>query len=244
VTSPADEVRTAEQMLPLSEVFGPTIQGEGPYAGRNSWFIRLGGCNLSCSWCDTPYTWDATRFDLKQEITLTPVGEILDRIPASSLAVLTGGEPMMHQDRAGWLKLVTMLHDTGCTIQIETNGTIPPSAWAVEVIDTFVVSPKLANAGPHRGRQDPALNQGWGDVARSGKAHLKVVCATAEDVVEAVTLAHRFDWPLRQVWVMPEGVTEEVLGERWPAVATAAAEHGINATHRLHVLAWQDRRGR
>ncbi|HHK7228110.1 TPA: hypothetical protein ACQXLV_002143, partial [Streptococcus pneumoniae] len=44
------------ERLPVSEVFGPTIQGEGPHAGRTCHFIRLGGCNLSCSWCDTPYS--------------------------------------------------------------------------------------------------------------------------------------------------------------------------------------------
>ena len=45
-----------EDTSPVSEVFGPTLQGEGPHAGRPCHFIRLGGCNLSCSWCDTPYS--------------------------------------------------------------------------------------------------------------------------------------------------------------------------------------------
>jgi hypothetical protein len=111
------------------------------------------------------------------------------------------------------------------------------------LIDMFVVSPKLPNAGAHRGRQDPTLADGWSELARSGRAHLKVVCESVQDVAAAADLGRRLDWPLKQVWAMPEGVTEVTLGERWPAIASAAAEHGINATHRLHVLAWRDRRG-
>ena len=63
--------------LPLSEVFGPTFQGEGPHAGRRCAFVRLGGCNLSCEWCDTPYTWDATRYDLALENPETPIPTII-----------------------------------------------------------------------------------------------------------------------------------------------------------------------
>ena len=49
--------------LPVAEVFAPTFQGEGPYLGRSADFIRLGGCNLTCYGCDTPYTWDASRYE-------------------------------------------------------------------------------------------------------------------------------------------------------------------------------------
>lgn len=53
----------AEGELVVSEVFGPTFQGEGPSLGRRAGFVRLGRCNLDCSWCDTPNTWDWSRFD-------------------------------------------------------------------------------------------------------------------------------------------------------------------------------------
>lgn len=229
--------------LPVSEVFGPTIQGEGPYAGRVAWFVRLGGCNLSCSWCDSAYTWDAQRFDLRHEIQMTPVPEVLARIPPSSLVILTGGEPLLHQNRPAWRALCDGLRARDCTLHVETNGTIAPSAATRDSVQTFVVSPKLKNAGPHRENADPALRTAWVEVAESGNAHLKVVCASVEDVADAVDLARTIGWPPGQVWVMPEGMTAQELNGRWHTIAEAAAHAGINATHRLHVLAWQDCRG-
>jgi 7-carboxy-7-deazaguanine synthase len=231
-------------LLAVTEVFGPTIQGEGPFAGRVAWFVRLGGCNLSCSWCDSPFTWDGQRFDLRHEIRNTPAAEVVDRIPPSSLVILTGGEPLLHQDREGWRALCGALRERGCTLHVETNGTIVPNAFTRDVIQAFVVSPKLANAGVHRGNSDPALRGGWAEVAVSGRAHLKVVCESAADVTAAAGLARTIGWPPGQVWVMPEGVTEQALNGRWRTIAEAAAAAGINATHRLHILAWQDRRGR
>ena len=62
--------------LLISEIFGPTIQGEGKSIGQTASFIRLGGCNLHCVWCDTPYTWDAARYDLREELTKIDIREI------------------------------------------------------------------------------------------------------------------------------------------------------------------------
>ncbi|RCV51919.1 7-carboxy-7-deazaguanine synthase QueE [Marinitenerispora sediminis] len=229
--------------LPLAEAFGPTLQGEGPAAGRTAWFVRFGGCNLSCSWCDSAYTWDASRYQLREEIRHTPVADIAAGVPDGALVVLTGGEPLLQQDSAAWLELLSGLRARGCTLHVETNGTIAPNADTRALVATFVVSPKLGNAGRHRGHQNPALHPGWAEAAGDGQAHLKVVCASDADVETAVGIARAHAWPSRQVWVMPEGTTVEALNARWPAVADAAARHGINASHRLHVLAWGDKRG-
>lgn len=245
MTTAADEELVGNvQTLPVAEVFGPTIQGEGPAAGTPAWFIRLGGCNLSCSWCDTPYTWDASRYDLRAEIRPRTVDEILTGIPSGATVILTGGEPLLQQGRMAWLELLNALAELRCDVHVETNGTIAPNHVTAQGVDTFVVSPKQGHAGPHRGRQSPALSGGWARFMATGKAHLKVVCQDVADVDAAVELAESLSWPRRQVWVMPEGTTTQVLLERWPGIATAAAHAGINATLRLHVLAWGNERGR
>lgn len=104
--------------IDIFEVF-PTIQGEGPYTGMPAVFVRLAGCTLMCPACDTLYT--------GPQRTLHSVEEAVDVVAAirpSGLVVLTGGEPL--RQRVG--PFVQQLLDSGYTVQIETNGTLP--IWA------------------------------------------------------------------------------------------------------------------
>jgi organic radical activating enzyme len=233
--------------LPVSEVFGPTIQGEGPFAGQPAVFVRFMGCNLSCSWCDTPYTWDATRFNLTAERTSMPAGLIALKAEScginSKIVILTGGEPLLQQDKPGWRRLLESLEHAGKHAHLETNGTIAPNQTTMAHMSAIVVSPKLDNAGDHRGHQDPALHPGWMEVAGFRWVYLKFVCQTPADVAYCAEYAAEIGWPRERVWVMPEGVTAVELAERWPAIAAAAARHCVNASHRLHVLAWGTERG-
>lgn len=233
--------------LPVSELFGPTLQGEGPAAGRGALFLRLGGCNLSCSWCDSAYTWDGERFDLRAEITPRDANAIVQeaRLLAGDVRVLvlTGGEPLLHQRNPAWMPLLDGLRQYGFQVHVETNGTVEPTAETRSRVTTFVVSPKLPHAGAHRGHQSPAMAEAWGWISRVTDAHMKVVVQTIEDIDRALDLAESMGWPRDRVWVMPEGTTAEVLATRWPWVAQQAAARGINASHRLHVLAWGDDRG-
>ena len=87
--------------LVVSEVFGPTFQGEGPSTGHRAAFVRLGRCNLTCTWCDTPYTWDWERFDPSVELSRRTVAALLAEIEAMApeIVVVTGGEPLLQQRR-------------------------------------------------------------------------------------------------------------------------------------------------
>jgi 7-carboxy-7-deazaguanine synthase len=236
------EVRSKSK-LPLVETFGPTLQGEGPAAGRLSTFVRFGGCNLSCSWCDSAYTWDADRFDLREEIHLTTPDDLLGMVPWAPTYIITGGEPLLNQRNPGWPVFLQGLKDRGGKLHIETNGTIVPNEITLQFIDVFIVSPKLAHAGEHKRSQDPGLHEGWQEIHATHEAHMKVVVETAGDVALTRELADAHGWPLGNVWVMPEGTTAEVLNARFPMVAEEATRHLINACHRLHVLAWTDVRG-
>ena len=107
-----------------------TIQGEGSHQGRAAYFIRLGGCDVGCTWCDVKDSWDAGKHPLMTiEAMVNPVVE-----SGAKICVITGGEPLMHD-----LGLLTKaLHAKGIKTHIETSGAYPISGeW-----DWICVSPK------------------------------------------------------------------------------------------------------
>lgn len=230
--------------LPVSELFGPTLQGEGPYAGQAVQFLRTGGCNLSCSWCDTPYTWDSSRYDLRSEITARTAKDIAAGLLPGTPLVLSGGEPLMHQRNPALGYVLDAARASGCPVHVETNGTVEPTREFRRRVFAFAVSPKMPHAGQHRGNQSPAMHRSWAAIARKNqRVFLKVVVRDAADVDSVVEWATALKWPLRQVWVMPLGTSTDDLLARWTEIASAAAAAGINACQRLHVLAWGDTKG-
>jgi 7-carboxy-7-deazaguanine synthase len=234
--------------LPVSEVFGVTIQGEGPSAGRVCSFVRLGGCNLTCAGCDTAFTWDASRYDLRAELTPLTAEQILDRLPPAPLVVISGGEPMMYRDYPALHELVaTLAIDTD--VEFETNGTRTPGEQLLRWDRVrWNVSPKLdgpMSTDPVAKRLvEPAL-AGYADLARAGRAVWKFVVKTPGDVGQAVALADRYGVPRPSVWVMPEGITPDATLAHARAVVGTALAVGVNLTLRQHVLLWPDiHRGR
>lgn len=236
-----------EPSLVVSEVFGPTFQGEGPTFGQRAAFIRLGACNLSCAWCDTPYTWDASRYDLHKELTRHPVSAIVARVAdiAPHVVVLTGGEPLLWQGKPGWQELLTQLHRHAWPIEVETNGTIAPDEFTLGAIHHFNVSPKLANAGmPESTRLKYDVLSGYADFAAAGRATLKVVIERPSDLDELERLVNRVEWPATATYVMPVGTTPEEIVERGRELAPGVLQKGWNMTTRLQVLLWGAERGR
>lgn len=222
--------------LVVSEVFGPTFQGEGPSIGRTAAFVRLGRCNLACTWCDTPYTWDWSRHDPAVELAERTVDDVLAEVDAMGpvdLLVVTGGEPLLQQSR-----LVPLLHggrERGLSIEVETAGTLAPHPDVVALVDRFNVSPKLSNSGnPVERRHRPDVLRAF---EATGKAAFKFVVREVAELDEVAA----FD--VSPVWVMPEGRDAEVLAERMQALAPAVLARGWRLTPRLHVLLWGDRRG-
>src|ERR1700722_487273 len=122
--------------LKISEVFH-SIQGEGALVGVPSVFIRTSGCNLRCSWCDTPYTsWQPEGNELALE-------QILDEVKAHPArhVVVTGGEPMILPDI---VPLTERLRALGLHITVETAGTV----FRPVACDLMSISPKLSNSSP------------------------------------------------------------------------------------------------
>lgn len=227
--------------MPVSEVF-TSIQGEGPRAGRVCTFIRLGGCNLSCTFCDTPYTWDSSRYDLRREFSAMTADAIAHQVPDDvDEVVITGGEPLMHQKKIAWADLLRLLHRTKF-INIETNGTICPNPTTRTFVHHYSISPKLPNAGQHKRSQRPEMAQ-WPTPMRYAGTCLKFVVENEEDVRLAVEMSDTLGWRRDAVWMMPEGTSAERLLKRWREICEAAVKYRVNATMRLHVLAWENTRG-
>lgn len=232
---------TAVDTLPVSEIFGPTFQGEGPSSGRLAAFIRLGGCNLTCRDCDTPYTWDASRFDLRAELTAMTTGEILARLPAAPLVVISGGEPTMYRDRPAMAGLLREL--SAHRVEVETNGTLDPYPMDEWTNVRFNVSPKLdgpMSDDPFDRRIRPDALTRYAQLARYGRAVWKLVVDGPESVVQALALVDTFNVPRHRVWFMPAGTTITDTVGRARVVADLALWAGVNLTLRQHILLWPD----
>jgi 7-cyano-7-deazaguanosine (preQ0) biosynthesis protein QueE len=230
----------ADGDLVVAEVFGPTFQGEGPSLGRRAGFVRLGRCNLDCSWCDTPFTWDWSRFDPAEELRHEAVAAVLAQLDAMhpDIVVVTGGEPLLQQRR-----LVPLLEGCaarGWPVEIETNGTIVPDERVVGLVRQWNVSPKLANSGiPLEKRIRPAA---LAALRATDRAVFKFVVAHPGDLDEVAVLVDAHG--LEPVWIMPEGTDPATLLEHSRALVDAVLARGWNLTSRLHVLLWGDERGR
>ena len=119
--------------LPVMERFY-TIQGEGNYQGNAAYFIRLGGCDVGCHWCDVKDSWEADRHP---QLELADIVSEAARFPGR-IAVITGGEPLMHHLDA----LTSALHAAGFRTHMETSGSSPLSgSW-----DWITLSPKKFKA--------------------------------------------------------------------------------------------------
>jgi len=236
-----------DHRLVVSEVFGPTVQGEGPSAGRRCAFLRLGGCNLSCRWCDTPYTWDWTgigdskvAYDPRTELRVLHGDEVLAQLLAFDVdtIVISGGEPLNQQRRL--LRVVRGLVDRGRRVEVETNGTRIPDPELVDAGVQFNVSPKLAHSGDPAGRR--LMPQALRALAGLPNVAFKFVCRSESDLDEVAEVVALYG--TRPVWIMPEGRTAQDVNDGLARLADHVVIRGWNLTTRLHVVAWDDKRGK
>lgn len=118
---------------PVNEIFY-SLQGEGVNAGRPAVFVRMSGCNLRCPFCDTDHAAHTLLSGPEIIAQIAAALHLGTEIPQGTFVVLTGGEPALWVDDA----LVATLHEAGCYVAIETNGTRPLPA----AIDWVTLSPK------------------------------------------------------------------------------------------------------
>ena len=231
--------------LPISETF-TSVQGEGKKTGVPSWFSRLSGCNLRCTWCDTPYaSWNP-------EKTMRTIDELVDEAVASGTkhAVLTGGEPMIFKDL---IPLSQRLADRGFHITIETAGTVTLPGIVCHLMS---LSPKLANSTPINDPRDP---EGvWAErheqrrlntqtlnelIASSPDRQLKFVIQSPTDLPEIESvLDHLRGFSPSDVMLMPEGFSLPSK-DRVDWIVKACVQRGWSYCPRLHIQLFGDTRG-
>ncbi len=211
--------------LPVSEIFC-SFQGEGPFIGSKSIFLRLAFCNLRCIWCDTDYTWRGNVIYKRMSLE-----EVEDRIMRCGLfhLVITGGEPLLWQ--RSLCLLVERLLGKGFIVEVETNGTIEPEL-PYEVY--FNVSPKLSNSGEDFERRiKVGVLRKFRDRDR---VIFKFVIQREEDIREVIEIRDMFFISNDRIYLMPEGKSYEELREKRKMVFELSSKYGFKFTDRLHIL--------
>ncbi|WP_431026826.1 7-carboxy-7-deazaguanine synthase QueE [Lysinibacillus sp. LZ02] len=130
--------------VPVMEIFGPTIQGEGMVVGQKTMFVRTAGCDYSCSWCDSSFTWDGSGKHLIVQMTAEEIWSELKRLGGNgfSFVTISGGNPALLRNLDA---LVAILKENNIEIGVETQG----SKWQdwLYDIDELTISPKPPSSG-------------------------------------------------------------------------------------------------
>lgn len=242
--------------LLVSESFY-THQGEGPTAGRLAFFVRLGGCNLHCRWCDTPYTWvfddrhaamhgGGSKYDPQTELKRVPIYTVSDQCvnsPASRF-VITGGEPMLQQDAVLRLFKSVAARKSMSKFEIETAGTIAPSHELAEFPGLqWNVSLKLEHSwNPLELRRVPEAITA---LIRCNSVFKFVVRGQDPDpdIEEICQLIDEFEIPGDRIWLMPLGTEKDVITRGLKVLSEYALRYGWNITSRMQDYIYDGERG-
>lgn len=228
-----------------------TLQGEGVSTGAPAIFVRLSTCNLHCTWCDTPYTWNwegtswkTTRGEkFKKEdviIEYSPdqVWEKLQNHPCQRL-VITGGEPLIQQQELA--QLISKL-PLDWAIEVETNGTLIPHELPGDRGIQYNVSLKLAHSGNSETQALKPKSIQW--FADNETSYFKFVVASDADLESVQSLQKTYGILADRIILMPEGTSSSTLRTKLPDVAEWCIQHGYRLSDRLHVHIWGDERAK
>jgi organic radical activating enzyme len=238
----------AEQYLKVTEIFY-SIQGEGPSMGRPATFLRLAGCNLHCEKCDTKYSWDDSEIE-PQTITSVLIALAdpeVGNLPLTNYLVITGGEPLLQEES---IKSLLYQLPSNMKIGIETNGTIfsvlnrfSPGALRRNI--EYIVSSKVSSFSSNISTVpfDPKWTDQNIQYASQMSVQFKFVAGSSADCKEIDQFISKYSIPRQSVWIMPECTTTEQQLQFLPFVWEFCMFRGYNLSARLHILAFNTKKG-
>ena len=205
----------------VSEIFD-SIQGEGSTVGKPAIFLRLAGCNLRCTWCDSKFTWP-----FKNKMENEEVLKQIKKYKAKRL-IITGGEPMLQQ--TALIPLLEELKDY--KIEVETNGSVPLKIS--KYLEHINCSPKLISSGNkfYELKIKPS----------NKKAIYKFVVRDMDDFKELQKYIKVNKLPHKRIYLMPEGTRKSVIMERSKWLIEICKKAGYNFSPRLHIMLYDNQR--
>ncbi|MNN13397.1 7-carboxy-7-deazaguanine synthase [compost metagenome] len=249
--SNSTEVKAASR-IPVLEIFGPTVQGEGMVIGQKTMFVRTAGCDYRCSWCDSAFTWDGTAKDLISPMSPEQIWKELKNIGGSrfSHVTLSGGNPALLPQLGS---LVSLLKAEGIRIAVETQG----SRWQdwLDEIDEVTLSPKPPSSGMTTDWD--ILDEIVAKLAARPQGYsysLKVVIFDEEDLAYATKVHARYPDAVMFLQVgnpdvqrMDTDAHASYLLAKYEqlidAVMQAEELNNVRLLPQLHTLVWGNKRG-
>lgn len=234
--------------IPVLEIFGPTIQGEGRVIGRKTMFVRTAGCDYRCSWCDSSFTWDGSA---KEDIRMMTAEEIYSELyeiggDMFNHVTISGGNPALIK---GIQELVDLFETKNIYSALETQGS-KFQPWMTQ-IDDLTISPKPPSSKmkPNLLVLDEVIEQCEHDTL-----NLKVVIFDDEDYDFAKMIHHRypsipFYLQVGNPYLDGEHVaqhTEKLLSLYEDLVTRVMESSDMNNVYvlpQLHTLLWSNKKG-
>jgi len=208
-----------------------SFQGE-INVGRFAFFIRLSGCNLNCSFCDSKYA--------HNESVEIGIDELLKQAEHFPRVVITGGEPFLQKEELGRFIERLINKNPKVIIEIETNGTIRPIKIGKFKNIIYNVSLKLTNSGNKlKDRLVPSSIQWYIEM----NSNFKFVVNGEDDIDEVNMLIKDYGIEKQNIYLMPQGKTTQEQLEKMDDVIKLAKINGYNFSPRFHVLLWGNKRG-
>jgi 7-carboxy-7-deazaguanine synthase len=240
----------ANNMIPVLEIFGPTIQGEGMVIGQKTMFVRTAGCDYRCSWCDSAFTWDGSAKDEIMQMTAEQIWSQLNEIGDNRFnhVTISGGNPALLSSIS---YLVDYLHEKGVEVAVETQGSIWQD-WFLN-INQLTISPKPPSSGMKTNfeKLDHIMARLSESKNTDAEASLKIVIFNDEDFEYAKTVHKRYPEVKFYLQVGNDDIVEEASTAKlltkleWLVnkVVESSDMNNARVLPQLHTLIWGNKRG-